>query len=139
MACFSPQTRRRCSQDIGLADMEKTLENFMDCEGTRDLVALLRPLKASTTWKSAPRPVLLARFSFLASGFLQKAPHARISGPLLVNALTKCHRKQPCIFAEKVDTTILELSGVIRAHLTKYWDVKTDDKKHDCPRTSFTS
>jgi len=127
-------TRLSADPCIGLADLQKAIEDFLLSKPDYNLYGHCAPPKDSMTWKTTPNPTWMSNLSCLVARFLNIAPNTVLPQKKLQVALThmlnagtaKNITKKPA--ADWVD----DVCVFIRTVMASYKDIRRDmfkDKK----------
>ena len=125
----TPRKPLSAPKDLETSDLQRILEGFMEKQGTRDLTSSLRELSSSITWKKSARPALLSKFSHLFEDLCDLSGLGILPAKRLSLALAACHNDSPCNFsAMPLDSWAEDLSGTLRATISKIRELKTDSE-----------
>ena len=106
---FEPRSRLTVNPALGIAEYRQFLEDFMDQRKTRDLKALIAPLKV-LTWKCAPKPWALSDFADLLKHILMVEPRGILSHKTLCDAMqeesTQSNKGQVPVFLFVLHTKV---------------------------------
>ena len=85
--------------------------------------------RKEVTWKSAPRPVVLAEYAPLMCGLTMIAPNGVLPPKLTTLAMLAIHRSGRANFSGKIDEVWAEdMSGLFRCLLSKYRELHNNNE-----------
>ena len=97
--------------------LQEALEAFLVKERSRDLSYLLKPLAEHTTWKAAPRPGCMARYSLLFGKLAAVCPNGVLPSKKLASAVQALDAQYTPQFAT-------HQGELLRAAFAKYRECK---------------
>ena len=113
---------------VSVGDIIDVLQKYFRLKGSRDILALLKPMMLQT-WKTAPSLQIMCSFCDFYALVFEKSRNGLMSHKKWQQAILATHAIDPCLFTPKIlGMEAAVLAAIIRIGASKYRCVKTSDR-----------